>query len=140
MSGEKPDETTAGQRQSTADQRQPTASGRWWLVLLLEVVAGLLFVTGVGGWLIEGVFQLVVAPPVGSPGGVPGGSQTLSYVIFVIPLHVLAPAAVYFDRKYVAAVSEWTPSRLYYLAFVTGLGDLLAIVYLFQRHRYLGTP
>lgn len=121
--------------ESTTGQKRPAANGKWWLVLLVEVVAGLVFVTGVGAWLIEGGFQLV-----GSSGGVLGGPQTLSYVIFVIPLHVLAPAAVYFDRKYVATVSEWTPSRLYYLTFVTGLGDMLAIVYLLQRHRYLGTP
>lgn len=120
--------------ESTTGQNRPSTSEKWWLVLLFEVVAGLLFVTGVGAWLIGGVFQLL-----GSP-GILGGPQTLSYVIFVIPLHILAPAAVYFDRKYVATVSEWTPSRLYYLTFVTGLGDILAIVYLFQRHRYLGTP
>ena len=119
-----------GTAETAVSQERATASENWWLVLLLEVVAGLVFITGVGAWLLDPL----------SLGGVVGGPGTLSYVVFVIPLHVLAPAAVYFDRRYVAAVSGWTPSRLYYLTFVTGLGDLLAIVYLLQRHRYLGTP
>lgn len=123
--------------ESTVAQTQPATSGKWWLVLLFEVVAGLVFVTGVGAWVIDVGFRLAPGPVASQ---VAGGPVAASYIVFVIPLHLLAPAAVYFDRKYVAAVSEWTPSRLYYLTFVTGLGDVLAVVYLLQRHRYLGTP
>lgn len=49
--------------------------------------------------------------------------------------------ALYFDRKYVAVVSEWNPSKWYYLmAIPTLITDILAVVYLYNRHKRIGPP
>lgn len=63
------------------------------------------------------------------------------------PVVLTAPAvvaiAVHFDRRYVAAVSDWEPRSAYVLlglAMWADIGILLAVLYLYRRHEYVGTP
>lgn len=58
-----------------------------------------------------------------------------------ILLSVVSILAVHFDRQYAASVSDWHPSRLYYLMAVPTLVNVgIAIAYLYDRHRHIGTP
>jgi len=55
-------------------------------------------------------------------------------------LTVCSPVSVHLDRRYVMAVSDWTPSGWYYWMILPPLTVVLAPLYLVQRHQYVGVP
>jgi len=57
-------------------------------------------------------------------------------------LPLASPIAVYYDRQYVATHSDWKPSALYYLMVFPAVivGDIIAIAYLYNRHKFIGKP
>lgn len=60
--------------------------------------------------------------------------------LLALALALLSPAFVYLDRRYVEAVSPWRPSGWYYWMFLPLVSIALAVAYVYQRHRYVGTP
>lgn len=110
----------------------PAASGNWWKLIVLLAVPSLVLtflslasqVTGDWIWSRFGdAFWLV-------------GLRWIDVV-----LSLMVPVAVYFDRRFLAFVSEWQPSRLYYLMVVpVSVSTILAIVYIYKRHKYVGVP
>jgi hypothetical protein len=65
-------------------------------------------------------------------------------VLFIAPVYLLgfaltlgSPLFVHLDKQYVKSVSAWTPPGWYYLMFFV---PLLSIVYIYQRHKYVGVP
>lgn len=103
--------------------------GRWWFPVLLAAVA--FPVNVLGGFTIGLVGSAV--------GGDPGFATNVLWAVVGTTL-VTSSVAVYFDRQYVASVSDWTPTRLYYFTFLGYVGMMLAIVYVWRRHRVLGVP
>ncbi len=55
-------------------------------------------------------------------------------------LNLLSPVFVYFDSRYLTTASAWEPSSKYYLMFLPLIGYVLAIVYIYNRHKHLGIP
>lgn len=103
--------------------------GRWWFPVLLAAVA--FPVNVVGGFTIGLVGSAV--------GGDPGFATNVLWAVVGTTLAV-SSVGVYFDRQYVASVSDWTPTRVYYFTFLGYLGMILAIHYVWRRHRILGVP
>lgn len=75
------------------------------------------------------------------------GLGYVSWMIYVVGapyllLTLSSSVAVYFDRQYVTATSDWSPSRIYYLMVVPAraIGELSPFVYLYHRHQYVGVP
>lgn len=58
----------------------------------------------------------------------------------VIVVLVCSTIAMHFDRQCVSSISDWTPTRLYYLMFLGYLGMVLAVIYVYHRHRIIGVP
>lgn len=115
----------------------PSVSNRWWIpiaaVLLLSVAAfilgfGMLFLAQLG--LHTHVIMDVVT------------DALLASIIIGFILIWVAVLALHFDRKYIAHVSEWNPSALYFTMFILplGFGQLVMIAYLYNRHKYVGVP
>lgn len=103
--------------------------GGWWLPVLLAAVA---FPVNVVGGFAIGLAGSAV-------GGVPDLATNVLWAVVGTTL-VVSSVAVHFDRQYVASVSDWTPTRLYYFTFLGYVGMLLAIHYVWRRHRLLGVP
>lgn len=97
---------------------------KWWVpVAILATIIPL------------GMFISVLYPP----------DATLGIILIPITLLggvllLFSPIAVYFDRKYIAKVSDWEPSDWYYWMFVPPLSLVLPYVYLYNRHKYVDTP
>ena len=73
-----------------------------------------------------------------------GNAYTLLVVfvfggIWVISV-VISPLAIHFDKKRIKGMSEWTPSRWYYLTYLGAIGVVLTMVYMWRRHKYIGIP
>ena len=69
--------------------------------------------------------------------------QYLFYFLIALGrlLTFIPPIAVYFDRQYVTTVSEWTPSKLYYLMIIPSIVNVIpAIAYSYNRHKYVVVP
>lgn len=97
---------------------------RWWLPIALLVIAVAIQTLSVAV-LPPDVFSQLPLVPLVLAGGV---------------LQVGSPAWVYLDRRYVTAVSDWEPSGWYYFMVLPPLPVLLAPLYLYRRHQYLGVP
>lgn len=104
-------------------------SDKWWLPVVLAAMA--LPVNVVGGFTIGFVGSTV--------GGDIGAATDLLWSIVVATL-LVSSVGVYFDRQFVSSVSDWTPSRLYYLTFLGYFGMFLAVLYVWRRHQVLGAP
>ena len=106
----------------------PNAADWWWVVVAVNLVA---FVAV----FVLNETRLTVLP-------------SLGWIRFVGAVVVLtAPAvvaiAVHFDRKYVAAVSDWKPRSEYVLLGLLmwfGVGVPLALLYLSRRRDRVGVP
>lgn len=107
----------------------PNPAGRWWFPVLLAAVA---FPVNVLGGFTIGL--------VGSAVRGDTGFATNALWAVVVTTLLVSSVAVHYDRQYVASVSEWTPTRLYYFTFLGYVGMMLAIVYVWRRHRILGVP
>jgi len=108
-------------------RNEPPERGRWWIPI--GVLAALLAV----GFPILAVIA-VVAPPDAFYSLV-----TAPFVLLGLALTLLSPIFVHLDRQYVASVSTWEPSGWYAWMIVPPLA-LLSVIYVYQRHRYVGTP
>lgn len=113
---------------AVANPSEPAVSQYWWLVLL---IAPLVHVIG-----ITGVFDLGVALLPNLFADVLG----FLFVLLSFGLWLLQIVAVYYDRRYVTTVSDWSPSVVYYLVVVFPIGILIAIIYLYERHSHIGIP
>lgn len=127
---------------SNVSESTTERDSRWWLLLLPTLVLYLgLFVTNVAnpdptvslGDLLTSVVPSWLALPLG----------LAFFVAFAAPATVAI--AVHFDRKFVAAVSDWEPRSEYvlvgFLSWVhAGVGSVALLWYLYQRHEYVGTP
>ena len=102
----------------------------WLLVVLLEVLST----------LPSAGLNLVSIPSINAGG--PGANLLVLWIGLIYILPPLSGIALFFDRKYVLSVSDWAPSLLYYLMVIPGMviPDLIAIIYLYERHKYAGTP
>ena len=103
--------------------------GRWWFVVLMAAVA---FPVDVVGGLA-----------IGYAGTAFGGDTSLATNTLwgaIATTLLVSSVAVYYDRQYVASVSEWTPTRLYYLTCLGYAGMLIALLYVWRRHQVLGVP
>lgn len=112
---------------NVGDEDAPVSGNWWWIIASQPVGYLLLFVMSVAYALLPVPFM--------SPFPVP-------YVLIGLLwlLKFVAPVAVYFDRKYVAAVSDWSPSLAYYLVILPVAGVLLAAIYVYERHEHAGVP
>jgi hypothetical protein len=110
-------------------QRTAPRYERWWLTLLLPYVVllvqfGLLLSTRDASLLRSSAAYVVAAR-----------GLTL---LFVASLS-LGVLGLYFDRQYVAANSDWWPSRWYVLMFfLPAVGVLVLGTYLARRERHVG--
>lgn len=116
----------ATKREELADS---SVSAHWWIPIALW--GGFLPLALIAG-LVGGLFSIVV----GDIG------MTLIYPVLILsalswPLSIVG---VYKDRRYVAAHSEWVPTKFYYLSILSVLGMLIAAHYTWTRHKHLGVP
>lgn len=128
-----------GSPSDDGDTRSTRAN--WWLVIAVRAASFLAWVLPLA---VLNVYQssplnLVYIPSLNAIFGA-WSLVLFGGIVYLIPL--LSGVAFYFDRKYVAAASDWTPSLLYYLMALPSLvtTDVLSLIYLYQRHRYVGTP
>ena len=96
---------------------------RWWipiatLVALIPILAGYGLVAPP-----DAFFSLVSAP----------------FTLLGFVLALLSPIFVHLDKRYVESVSAWKPSGWYYFMIFPPLA-LLSIIYIYQRHKYVGVP
>jgi len=112
------------ERGQTPEGDEPRVRERlgWWVLFLLPTITT--------GYLLVGFF--------GGPLGFSLPFEILAAVTFgVLGLHLLAPLAFHVDSSYVQRETAWKPSGVYYLTIVaTGVGALLAALYLYQRRRH----
>ena len=113
---------------SVLEVKDAPVSDKWWWIIASQPVGYLLL-------FAMSVAYTLLPIPFMSPFPVP-------YVLIGLLwlLSFVAPVAVYFDRKYVAAVSDWSPSLAYYLVILPAFGVLLAAIYAYERHQYVGVP
>lgn len=103
--------------------------GKGWVPLLLLALINHLFLT----ILVAGVAIELQDPAY--------AALTRIFLGLIFPVAVFAILGLYYDRRYVAAVSEWSPSPWYFLMFLVPLvGYLITALYLFRRHKQVGTP
>jgi len=86
------------------------------------------------------VFASLVIGIVGGILGLPLNILWNLLVLALVGLLLFSPIAVHFDRKYVADVSEWTPSVWNYLTFLALPGMVIAGLYLLKRRKHVGAP
>lgn len=103
--------------------------GKGWIPLLLLAVINHVLLT------------LLVAGLVVELGEAAYAALTRLFMGLVFLVAIFAVAGLYYDRRYVATVSEWSPTRWYFLMFFVPLvGYLITVLYLFRRHRRVGVP
>jgi len=103
--------------------------GKGWIPLLLLVIINHTLLTIlVAGFVVE-----LTEPAY--------DALTRIFLGLVFLVAVFAIAGLYYDRRYVATVSEWTPSGWYFLMFlIPFVGYFITVLYLFRRHRRVGVP
>lgn len=119
----------------------------WWLLIAARAIIAVAWLLVLGGLVMLAVVQppspnqnLVTIPPIHA---FPVRVFLMGLVMglfFLLP--PLSGLALFFDRKHVSSVSEWTPSIFYYLMALPGpiLTDVIAMLYLYERHTHVGTP
>jgi hypothetical protein len=110
-------------RVNKGEEGSNPSEDRWWIPI--GIVVALVPIVVVLG---------LVAPP------------DAFYALFTTPVTLLgyaltlvSPLFVYLDKQYIESVSTWTPSSWYYLMPFPPL-TFLSIVYIYQRHKYVGVP
>ena len=113
--------------------RDVFGEGGWWRALALVPLVELL-------WLVVSAGHSWYARAVGIAGQQYFGVATDGLVVAGLLLSAFAPLALYHDRAWVAARSEWTPSLAYLLVVVPLVNAVVAVVYLRRRRRAVGVP
>ncbi|WP_227357101.1 DUF4407 domain-containing protein [Haladaptatus salinisoli] len=97
---------------------------KWWMLIgVLVAIFPILAFLAVA--FPTDVYSSLIAAPFALLGGV---------------IMLLSPLIVYFDKQYVTTVSDWDPSGWYYWMIVPPLALVLPYLYLYERHKYVGTP
>lgn len=108
------------------------STGYWWLpVAAVAFLLPLFFIISPLSELSEsftGILSIILDIGIG-----------VGFLAFA-GLWIISPVAVHFDRKRVYELSGWKPEWTYYLVIIFGIGQLLSILYLWKRHKFLGTP
>ncbi|NIB99912.1 hypothetical protein [Halobacterium sp. R2-5] len=99
-------------------------SDRWWLPI--AALAATLPVLA--------VFALVLPP---DPAAM---LPAFAVALLGFALSLSSPVFRYFDRRFLAAASAWTPSVWYYLMAVTAVAPLVAAAYVYRRNQRVGVP
>ena len=107
----------------TSTNSQPI-SGKWWIPIGALVVIFPMMVVIVLVTPPDALFVIFSAP--------------LALLAFV--LTVLSPLFIYFDKQYVKSISEWEPSGRYYWIAFPLVTHIVAIIYVYRRHKYVGIP
>ena len=108
------------------------SGNKWWLIILLDIVI-------IGGVYIFALLNSFL----GFPLALGKFSLFTAGMVASFPFAIFVAVAVHFDRKYVTSVSEWNPKGMYYLIGLfaaVGVGIVLGIAYLYNRHRFVGVP
>ncbi|WP_336036344.1 hypothetical protein [Halobacterium yunchengense] len=108
----------------TATAAGPDSESRWWVPI-----------AALAATLPAMVVLSAVLPP----------DPVTSLPLFVVALAgvalaLLSPVFVSFDRDYLAAAGEWTPSPWYYLMAALPVAPLVAAAYVYRRHQRVGVP
>ncbi|ODR82395.1 hypothetical protein BG842_18980 [Haladaptatus sp. W1] len=61
------------------------------------------------------------------------------FALLGFAITLLSPIFVHLDKQYVESVSTWEPSGWYYWMILPPL-TFLSVVYIYQRHKYVGVP
>lgn len=102
--------------------------GRWWIVVAFSLFYSVAYA----------LLYFVAATTFDSN---TASAITLAGMIGGIFLFIGGVYGLIKDREYVEAVSGWSPSPAYFLMFaVPIIGHFLAVLYLYRRHQYVGTP
>lgn len=103
--------------------------GKGWIpLLLLAIINHVLLTAFVAGLAVE-------------LRGPAYAALTRIFLGIAFLVAVFAIAGLYYDRRYVSTVSDWSPSAWYFLMFfVPFVGYFVTILYLFRRHRRIGVP
>lgn len=112
-------------------ERDVVFAGAWWRAVAAVPVVELL-------WIATGVAHIWYARAVGIVSQQYFGFATDGLVLLGVALSAFAPFALYHDRAWVAARSDWTPSSAYLLVVVPLLNAVIAVLYLSRRHRAVG--
>lgn len=99
-------------------------SERWWIPIATLVV----------------VFPMMVVVGLITPPDALYALFTAPLALLTLVLTVLSPLFIYFDRQYVESVSEWEPSGWYYWMAFPLVTHIVAIIYVYRRHKYVGIP
>jgi len=129
------EQTTSGTRQSdesptTDTQKDKTLNENWWLGLLIAPLAslsGFIF----GFWY--GVVAATSQPPV-----LIGMLASLTELGGIALAIFVSPILLYLDQKYIKSVSQWSPSKLYYLVVIPYVSIIVSAVYLYNRRSIVG--
>lgn len=126
--------TRVGDDPSVETDTEQSGSSKWWIpIFLLALTLPVAFAL----FIVVELLTPYLVMESGSP------HQYIFYALIALGwlLTFISPLAVHFDRKYVASVSEWTPSKLYYLMIIPSLVNvILAIAYSYNRHKHVGVP
>lgn len=116
----------------TPGKTPPSMSpGRWYVgVAFPLIVTAVMVIVSFSIGFLEGAGALQPAVTDGWV-DVVGALWSLAMLFSI----AIAPLSVYFDRRNLTRAGGWAPSRAYYLAVIPGLNILLAVPYLWQRHR-----
>jgi hypothetical protein len=100
----------------------PFAASLLWILVLVSApvtTGGVLYLWFFQPWALSGVPAQLRTGIFAGVGG----------------LRLCAPLAIHQDRRRLADIEGWTPSRLYYAVVIALVGDVLALVYLLKRGR-----
>ena len=101
-----------------------TPTEKWWMPIgVLAAIFPILALLAIV--LPTDVYSSLIAAPFALLGSV---------------IMLLSPLIVYFDKRYVTTVSDWEPSGWYYWMIIPPLALVLPYLYLYERHKYVGTP
>ena len=113
---------------TASSEPTPDTADWWWVAVAANLVAFVVL-------FVLNEIRSAVPPTL--------GRLRLVVGIVVLTAPAVVAIAVHFDRRYVAAVSDWEPRSEYILLGLLmwfGVGVPLALLYLARRRSRVGTP